>query len=100
VLLGPSHFVGFRGLAASSAEGWQTPLGMVPIDRPVVERLIEEKLVGVLDAAHSREHSLEVQIPFLQQALGRFALVPIAAGDAPPEAVPPCSTPSGAGPRP
>ena len=87
VLLGPSHFVGFRGLAASSAESWQTPLGTVPIDRAVVERLINEKLVGVLDAAHAREHSLEVQIPFLQQALGEFALVPIAAGDAPPEAV-------------
>jgi MEMO1 family protein len=87
VLLGPSHFVGFRGLAASSAEGWQTPLGTVPIDRPVVGRLIEEKLVGVLDAAHAREHSLEVQIPFLQQALGEFSLIPIVAGDAPPEAV-------------
>jgi MEMO1 family protein len=87
VLLGPSHFVGFRGLAASSAEGWQTPLGTVPIDRAVVERLIETKLTGVLDAAHAREHSLEVQIPFLQQALGEFALVPIVAGDAPPEAV-------------
>jgi AmmeMemoRadiSam system protein B/AmmeMemoRadiSam system protein A len=87
VLLGPSHFVGFHGQAASSAEGWQTPLGTVPIDRAVVERLVEEKLVGVLDAAHAREHSLEVQIPFLQQALGGFALVPIVAGDAPPEAV-------------
>jgi MEMO1 family protein len=87
VLLGPSHFVGFRGLAASSAEGWQTPLGSVSIDRPVIERLIEKKLVGVLDAAHAREHSLEVQIPFLQQALGGFTLVPIVAGDAPPEAV-------------
>ena len=87
VLLGPSHFVGFRGLAVSSAEGWQTQLGTVPIDRALVERLINEKLVGVLDAAHEREHSLEVQIPLLQQALGEFALVPIAAGDAPPEAV-------------
>jgi MEMO1 family protein len=87
VLLGPSHFVGFRGLAASSAEGWQTPLGTVPIDRAVVTRLIETKLAGVLDAAHAREHSLEVQIPFLQHALGGFALVPIVAGDAPPEVV-------------
>ena len=82
VLLGPSHFVGFHGLAADSAEGWQTPLGIVPIDRPVVERLINARLIGVLDAAHAREHSLEVQIPFLQVALGEFALVPIVAGDA------------------
>jgi AmmeMemoRadiSam system protein B len=87
VLLGPSHFVGFYGLAADSAEGWQTPLGTVPIDRPVVERLIKARLIGVLDAAHTREHSLEVQVPFLQVALGEFALVPIVAGDASPEAV-------------
>jgi AmmeMemoRadiSam system protein B len=53
VLLGPSHFVGFHGLAADSAEGWQTPLGTVPVDRPMVERLIKAKLIGVLDAAHA-----------------------------------------------
>ena len=87
VLLGPSHFVGFYGLAADSAEGWQTPLGTVPIDRPVVERLIKARLIGVLDAAHTREHSLEVQVPFLQVALGEFALGPIVAGDASPQAV-------------
>ena len=87
VLLGPSHFGGFHGMATSSAEGWQTPLGTVPIDRPVVERLIEARLIGVLDAAHAREHSLEVQLPFLQVALREFALVPIVAGDALPEAV-------------
>jgi MEMO1 family protein len=87
VLLGPSHFVGFHGMAAGSAEGWQTPLGTVPIDRPVVDRLIEARLIGVLDAAHAREHSLEVQLPFLQVALSEFVLVPIVAGDASPEAV-------------
>ena len=87
VLLGPSHFVGFYGLAADSAEAWQTPLGTVPIDRPVVERLVKARLIGVLDAAHAREHSLEVQLPFLQVAIGEFALVPIVVGDASPEAV-------------
>jgi AmmeMemoRadiSam system protein B len=87
VLLGPSHFVGFHGLAADSTVGWETPLGTVPIDRPVVERLIRAGLIGVLDTAHAREHSLEVQIPFLQAALSEFALVPIVADDAPLEAV-------------
>ena len=87
VLLGPSHFVGFRGLAASSAEDWQTPLGTVPVDRPMVERLIKAKLMDVLDAAHAREHSLEVHLPFLQVALDEFALVPIVAGDASPKAI-------------
>jgi len=87
VLLGPSHFVGFDGLAASSAEDWLTPLGTVPVDRPMVERLIKAKLIGVLDAAHAQEHSLEVHLPFLQVALDEFALVPIVAGDASPQAV-------------
>ena len=87
VLLGPSHFVGFRGLAASSAEDWQTPLGTVPVDRPMAERLIKAKLMDVLDAAHAREHSLEVHLPFLQVALDEFALVPIVAGDASPKAI-------------
>jgi hypothetical protein len=87
VVLGPSHFVGFSGLAVSSAEAWQTPLGRVPVDRPVTERLVAGKLVDMLDAAHAREHSLEVQIPFLQTAVGQFSLVPIVAGDSPPEAV-------------
>jgi MEMO1 family protein len=87
VVLGPSHFVGFSGLALCSAEAWQTPLGSAPIDRPVVERLIAEKLVDILDAAHACEHSLEVQVPFLQTALSQFSFVPIVFGDAPPEAV-------------
>jgi MEMO1 family protein len=87
VLFGPSHFVGFDGLAASSAEDWQTPLGTVPVDRPMVERLIKAELIGVLDAAHAQEHSLEVHLPFLQVALDEFALVPIVAGDASPQAV-------------
>jgi AmmeMemoRadiSam system protein B len=87
VLLGPSHVVGFHGLAAASADGWQTPLGSVPVDRPLVVRLIEAKLIEVLDAAHAREHSLEVHLPFLQSALGGFALVPIVTGEASPQAV-------------
>ena len=58
----------------------------MPIDRPLAERLIEAKLIGVLDAAHAREHSLEVHLPFLQMALGEFDLVPIVAGEASPQA--------------
>jgi MEMO1 family protein len=87
VLLGPSHHVGFRGLAAGSAAAWRTPLGDVPIDRDAVAALVGSGRAGVLDAAHAREHALEVQVPFLQQALGSFRLLPIVAGNAPPEAV-------------
>ncbi len=82
VLLGPSHRVPLKGLAVSSADAFETPLGRVPIDRPSVERLLELPCVCEFDAAHAAEHSLEVHLPFLQRVLGEFRLVPICAGDA------------------
>jgi len=87
VLVGPSHRVGFRGLAVGTAEAWSTPLGAVAIDRAAVERLALLPMVGTLDAAHAQEHSLEVHVPFLQAVLGEFRLVPVVAGDANPDEV-------------
>lgn len=81
VLIGPSHFVGFQGLAAPSVEAFATPLGEVPVDTAAVTRLASLPQVGVLDEAHGREHSLEVQLPFLQMVLENFSLVPLAAGE-------------------
>jgi len=74
VLLGPSHHVLLRGLAASSADAWRTPLGDVPLEHP--------EGIPVSDAAHESEHSLELQLPFLQSVLGEFKLVPLVVGDA------------------
>jgi hypothetical protein len=82
VLIGPSHHVSFRGLAVPNADAFATPLGDVPVDRAAVERLLALPQVAQRDDAHAREHSLEVQLPFLQEVLGPFALVPLAAGDA------------------
>jgi MEMO1 family protein len=87
VLLGPSHRLPFKGLAATSAEVFATPLGPVPIDRAAVERTLTLPQVHVLDAAHAQEHSLEVQLPFLQWVLDDFSLVPLVVGDATPESV-------------
>lgn len=87
VLIGPSHHVAFRGVALSGAEAFTTPLGRIPIDQEGVRRALEVPGVGILDAAHAQEHSLEVQLPFLQAVLDRFSLVPMVAGDAPPELV-------------
>ena len=78
VLLGPCHQIFVPGLAASGAEAFRTPLGDVPVDTAAIATLN----VPVLDAAHHNEHSLEVQLPFLQAALGLFSLVPIVVGDA------------------
>ena len=82
ILLGPAHHVFVRGLATSSADAWDTPLGRVAIDRAAVARVGDLPGVQVMDEAHAEEHSLEVQLPFLQVCLDDFALVPFAVGDA------------------
>ncbi len=87
VLLGPSHRVGFRGIAVPECEAFETPLGRIPLDAAGVARARALPQVVALDAAHAREHSLEVQLPFLQLALGDFSLVPLSVGDATPEEV-------------
>ena len=76
LLLGPSHRVGFDGVAFPLACGFETPLGNIPLDQEMIEQL--SHLPGVVrsDAAHLEEHSLEVQLPFLQEVLGEFSLVP------------------------
>jgi len=87
VLLGPSHRVPLLGLAASSADFFSTPLGEVKIDQVAIEPLINAGLITRLDAAHAMEHSLEVQLPFLQTVLGDFHLIPLVVGDATPDQV-------------
>jgi MEMO1 family protein len=82
VLLGPSHYASFRGLAASSASAFACPLGTVPVDEEAMAKVRELPQVTTLDAAHREEHSLEVQLPFLQTALAQFKLVPLLVGDA------------------
>ena len=82
VLLGPSHRVPFQGLASCRASHYATPLGLIPLDQPSLERLENLPQVNVNDAAHIPEHSLEVQLPFLQYVLDEFVLVPLVVGDA------------------
>lgn len=87
VLVGPSHRVGFRGLAVSSAKGFATPFGIIPVDQYASKALLALPFVVELDPAHAYEHSLEVQLPFLQEVLGQFSLVPVVVGDASAEEV-------------
>ena len=87
VLLGPSHRVGFTGLAVSDALYYQTPLGDIPIDRSAIDNILKLPQVSVIEQAHAQEHSLEVQLPFLQEILDDFTLVPIVVGDASTESV-------------
>ncbi|MDM8558323.1 AmmeMemoRadiSam system protein B [Candidatus Parabeggiatoa sp. HSG14] len=87
VLLGPSHRVSFEGLAATSMQSFATPLGEIPIDKPAIDEVLTLPQVSMLEQAHTQEHSLEVQLPFLQEVLGDFKLVPLVVGDATPEQV-------------
>ena len=82
VLLGPVHRVPVRGLALPAAQSLATPLGNIAVDAAAVTALKKLPQVTVSAAAHAMEHSLEVHLPFLQQALGDFSLVPLAVGDA------------------
>jgi len=87
VLLGPVHRVPVRGLALPGAERFATPLGDVAVDAEAVAELRDLPQVIESPQAHADEHSLEVQLPFLQRALGEFSLLPLAVGDASAEEV-------------
>lgn len=87
VLLGPAHRVPVRGLALPGADAFETPLGAVPIDAEGARTLAALPQVEVHARAHAHEHSLEVHLPFLQQTLGDFLLLPLVVGDASTEEV-------------
>ena len=82
VLLGPAHRVYFRGLALPGADIFRTPLGDIPVDVELVHSVESLSQVCERPEAHRQEHSLEVQLPFLQRVLGRFGLLPLVVGEA------------------
>lgn len=88
VLLGPAHYVAVHGLAASSADGFETPLGVVRLDVEARDDALGRcgSWVAVHDRAHAPEHSLEVHLPFLQRVLGDVPVLPLVVGAAPPAA--------------
>ncbi|MBM4044957.1 MAG: AmmeMemoRadiSam system protein B [Planctomycetes bacterium] len=81
VLLGFSHYVGFRGASIADVKFYSTPLGRIPVDRDVCDKLLKEKLFTSNAMAHRREHSDENQLPFLQRTLKTFKLVPLVLGE-------------------
>jgi AmmeMemoRadiSam system protein B len=87
VLLGPSHRVPLRGLAASSATHFSTPLGLIPLDTAGIQEIVQLPQVQMHDEAHLYEHSLEVHLPFLQTVLDDFSLIPLVVGEAEAEEV-------------
>jgi hypothetical protein len=82
VLLGPAHRVAVRGLAVPDAAAFATPLGTVEVDLDAVRAALTLPQVRIGAAAHAAEHSLEVQLPFLQALLDDFRIVPLVVGAA------------------
>ena len=82
ILLGPAHRVPVAGLTLPGAQALATPLGILRVDQGAVAQLLRLPQVTVSDQPHREEHSLEVQLPFLQEVLGEFSLVPLVVGDA------------------
>ncbi len=87
VLLGPSHFVPLDGVGVSGADAFATPLADVIVDDEARSRVLSLPGVGLNDEAHEQEHSLEVQLPFLQTVLDGFTLLPLVVGRADPDDV-------------
>lgn len=87
VLLGPSHRVALRGMAVPSVDAFVTPLGEIAIDHSLRSAISGMPGVIVHDAPHAQEHSLEVQLPFLQAMLQDFTVLPLVVGDADAETV-------------
>lgn len=77
ILLGPAHRQPVQGLALPGQTAFETPLGSVPVDQELVERISSLPQVSTHTAAHAPEHCLEVELPFLQSVLGSFSILPL-----------------------
>ncbi|WP_457636717.1 AmmeMemoRadiSam system protein B [Oceanithermus sp.] len=87
-LMGPAHYLAFEGVSTGNFTFWETPLGQIPVDTERVGELLERSAVFTsADEPHLPEHSLEVELPFLQAVLGEFSLVPLLFGITDPLAV-------------
>jgi len=82
VLFGPAHRAAVAGLAAPAAAAFATPLGAIDVDTDAVSAAAQLPQVEISDSAHAEEHSLEVQLPFLQKVLDRFVIAPFVVGGA------------------
>jgi len=81
-VIGPSHRAYFRGVSLLTRGGYETPLGIVSVHEAIADRLMEQDhRIAFLPDVHAQEHSVEIQLPFLQVALGEFLFIPLIMGD-------------------
>jgi MEMO1 family protein len=82
IVVGPSHREYFNGISIYPGDAYETPLGTIPINKEIREELLrEEHAIVATDAGHRSEHSIEVQLPFIQSVLGDFSFIPVIMGD-------------------
>jgi AmmeMemoRadiSam system protein B len=82
IMIGPSHRVAFRGVSVNLQSGYETPLGIVPVDQELAKKIIDaDPLIHHIHKVHAAEHALEIQLPFLQSVLNNFQIVPIIMGE-------------------
>lgn len=86
-ILGPCHRVAVRGIAVPKHDVFMTPLGEVKLDQQALSKLIDNDVICYSNEAHAQEHCLEVHLPFLQEMIGEFELLPFVVGEAAPELV-------------
>ena len=87
VILAPAHRIAFKGLALSSADFFRTPLGDLEVDRAAIQSISDLPQVHLFDQAFDNEHSIEVHLPFLQETLPSFRILPILVSEASPEEI-------------
>ncbi len=81
-VVGPSHRVAFPGVSIYGGGGYETPLGVIPVNKSLAQAIKNvSEIINEIPAAHLQEHSLEIQLPFMQVALGDFSFVPLVMGD-------------------
>ena len=81
VIIAPSHRYPFKGASIDQKTGYETPLGIIPVDRALAQSISDKSPVfKYVPAGHAQEHSLEIQLPFLQEILPDFSIVPIIQG--------------------
>ena len=81
IIMGPSHYFPFRGVAVSGENMYETPMGKIEVDNKITDALCAHPLFEGPRHAEIQEHSLEMQLPFLQVVLDDFKIVPLVVGD-------------------
>ena len=87
IILGPAHRVWLEGIAFPGTDAFETPLGRIPLAKQQIRELLRFPEVQLRDDAHQDEHCLEVQLPFLQEILNEFELIPAVVGEISPDSL-------------